>query len=78
MKFVDFRDRIKQELTDHPQGFTWVQLRDRLQLPYRQPCQNWIARLEAEIGLSRKVRIANSLIWKIDIIDPTASKKLRS
>jgi hypothetical protein len=75
MRYFDFRDSIRQELIKHPQGLTWVQLRDRLHLPYRQPCQTWIARLESEIGLLRKKRIANALIWKIDIMNKPASKQ---
>ena len=69
MKYSDFRDSIKQELLKNPAGLTWVQLRGRLHLPYRQPCPDWTARLESEIGLSRVKRSTNTLIWKIDILN---------
>ena len=65
MKFTEFRDSIQKELLAHPSGFTWIDLRDRLSLPYEHPCQNWISRLEQEIDLVRKERIRGAYVWKI-------------
>jgi hypothetical protein len=65
MKFIEFRDAIQQELIANPAGFTWVQLRDRLSLPYKRPCQTWVAQLEKEIGLNRETRLHSALIWQV-------------
>jgi hypothetical protein len=65
MKYTEFRDAIHQGLQANPGGYTWVQLREHLQLPYDQPCPTWVARLEAEIGLERKERLRGAYIWKL-------------
>lgn len=65
MKYTEFKDAIHQGLQANPGGYTWVQLRERLQLPYDQPCPTWVARLEAEIGLERKERLRGAYIWKL-------------
>jgi len=65
MKFTEFRDSIQKELLTHPSGFTWIELRDRLSLPYDRPCQNWINRLEQEIDLVRKEQMRGAYVWKI-------------
>ena len=33
MRYVEFHDAIRGHLTAHPEGATWVELRDRLALP---------------------------------------------
>jgi hypothetical protein len=65
MKYIEFREAIQQELNDNPGGLTWIQLRDRLSLPYERSCQTWIAKLETEIGLKRESRVHGALIWKV-------------
>ena len=34
MRYIEFRESIKKELRRHPEGCTWVELRNRLNLPY--------------------------------------------
>jgi hypothetical protein len=65
MKYIEFRDAIHLELIDNPAGLTWIQLRERLSLPYQRPCQTWIAQLEKEIGLNRDSRVHGALIWRV-------------
>lgn len=67
MQYTDFRNSIQQELLSNPAGLTWVELRDRLSLPYNSPCQTWVLQLEKEIGLHRKDRIHNAYIWKLNL-----------
>jgi len=71
MKYVEFRDKINNELFEMPAGLTWAELRDRLNLPYDSPCPNWVGRLEQEIGLTRTDRVNRALVWKI----PASEKK---
>ena len=66
MQYTDFRNSIRQELLSNPSGLTWAQLRNRLSLPYDQPCQTWVLRLEKEIGLERKDRVRNAYVWKLN------------
>ena len=65
MRYVEFRDLIHEELRRNPAGRTWVELKERLALPYDRPCPTWVARLEQEIGLSRAKHSGPALIWTI-------------
>ena len=65
MRYFDFRDSICRELRRHTGGLTWAQLRDRLALPYRSPCSEWVRRMEDEDGLRREKTSGRALVWKI-------------
>jgi hypothetical protein len=65
MRYVDFRDSICRELRKNPQGLTWPELRSRLDLPYRSPCSEWVARMERENGLRREPGESRAFIWKV-------------
>ncbi|HEY1084700.1 MAG TPA: hypothetical protein VGE29_20710 [Prosthecobacter sp.] len=65
MRYTDFKESIQKELRLHPSGLTWVQLRDRLALPYDRPCPEWVKHLEQEIGLVRVRREGRSQHWKL-------------
>jgi len=65
MRYVDFRDAIREELLRQPAGLTWAELQQRLGLPYDRPCPSWVARLEKEIGLSRVKGSGRAYVWKV-------------
>ncbi|MEM1058090.1 MAG: hypothetical protein AAGK14_02480 [Verrucomicrobiota bacterium] len=65
MTYLEFRHRIQRELSSHPAGRTWKELRDRLALPYKVPCPEWMKQLEADIGLDRSVKKGNAKIWRL-------------
>ncbi len=65
MSYVEFKKAIHRELRHRPEGLTWIQLRQRLDLPYDRPCQTWTNRLEQEIGLSRKKESGRALLWRV-------------
>ncbi len=64
MRYEEFRDSIRNGLRAHPQGLTWRELKDQLELPQKTPCYSWIARLETEIGLERS-RAGRSMVWRL-------------
>ena len=64
MRYIEFRDAIDHALADRPDGMTWKELRDSLELPYRRPCPDWVACLEKEIGLIRRQKKGNAYLWK--------------
>ncbi len=68
MRFIDFRRQVLAELMKHPAGLTWAQLRDCLELPYRQPCPTWVRRLEREDGLTGTAGAGHALIWQVGSI----------
>jgi hypothetical protein len=65
MRFVDFRDQIHEELRRNPDGLTWKQLKQRLNLPYESPCPTWVRQLEEEIGLKRSKGSGRAYIWRL-------------
>ena len=65
MSYVEFKKAIDRELRRRPEGLTWIQLQQRLNLPYDRPCQTWTNRLEQEIGLSRKKGSGRALLWRV-------------
>ena len=67
MKYIDFRHKIQTELCKNPEGCTWAELRDRLALPYEQPCPTWVQKLEKEIDLKRCKGPGRALVWKISL-----------
>ena len=65
MRYVEFRDAIRGELSRNPTGLTWVELRSRLSLPYDRPCPEWTKRLQEDIDLRRVTGEGREKIWKI-------------
>jgi len=65
MRYLEFKDAIHRELRRSPQGLTWVQLQQRLSLPYDRPCPTWTHLLEQEIGLSRQKGEGRAFLWRI-------------
>jgi len=65
MRYVEFRDAIQKELKHHREGWTWKELRDRLDLPYVRACPTWVARLEQEIGLKRAPGEGRAHVWTL-------------
>jgi hypothetical protein len=65
MRYTEFRDKIQRRLQRAPEGMTWAELRDELDLPYSRPCPNWVGRLEKEIGLTRTKGRGRALVWKV-------------
>ncbi len=65
MRYVEFRNAIEEELLENRAGLTWAELRERLNLPYKQPCPEWVKRMEEEIGLSRARGTGRAYVWRI-------------
>jgi hypothetical protein len=65
MRYVEFESVIWEELVQHPEGLTWAELRERLDLPYDRPCPTWVRRMEQEVGLSRARGSGRAYVWKI-------------
>jgi hypothetical protein len=65
VKYIQFRTLIQKVLLTHPAGYTWKELRDKLDLPYDQPCPTWVKQLEEDIGLFRVRETGRAYIWKI-------------
>ena len=65
MRYIDFRDAIRNALRRAPEGLTWNELRDRLDLPYERPCPTWAKQLVKDIGLVRAKGTGRAMVWKV-------------
>ncbi len=65
MAYAAYRDAIKGELKRSPEGKTWRELKSALQLPQARACPEWTAWLERDIGLVRREKRGNALVWRI-------------
>lgn len=65
MRYVEFRDAVRAALRRNPAGLTWMELKQRLELPYDHPCPSWVKRLEEEVGLSRVKGTGRAYVWTV-------------
>lgn len=65
MRYDEVKYLIKAELSRQPSGLTWVELKERLDLPYKTLCPEWTTQLEEEIGLTRKRSGGRAFTWTI-------------
>ncbi len=72
MSYIEFKVAIQQHLKRNRQGATWLELRERLLLPYERACPEWTRRLEEEIGLIRRKGAGRALVWELQ---PSATSK---
>lgn len=66
MTYYEFRDSIRGALLRDANGKTWKELKADLNLPYNQPCPEWIKAMEADSGLIRRDRRGRALVWRIE------------
>jgi len=60
--YEEFKESIRRILERHPSGLTWTQIRDKLNFPQKYPNNQWVRRLESDIGLKR-IKINGDLFW---------------
>ena len=66
MKYAGFKESIQKALEGNPDGLTWLELKNSLNLAYKIPCQTWIYQLEQEIHLERSNKKGRVLVWKLN------------
>jgi len=76
MRYVDFREMIRNELQNNPKGSTWAELKESLKLSYSKPCPTWVKNMEREIGLVRFKGSGRALLWNLNQ-NLTGSKKVK-
>jgi predicted Zn-ribbon and HTH transcriptional regulator len=65
MVYEEFRDRIKAILESSDTPLTWTELRTAAKLPQKFPNNQWVHRMDKDIGLVRE-RDKNGIIrWAI-------------
>lgn len=64
MSYEEFRDRIQNVLKSEPEGLTWTEIRKRADLYQKFPANQWVRRMEKDIGLIR-TRKAGKTTWSL-------------
>src|SRR5579862_400751 len=66
LSYEDFRAKIRSALTaaGHD-GTTWTEIRTSAQLPQAFPNNQWVHRLETDIGLERKKDSHGIILWRL-------------
>jgi len=65
MTYEEFKQIVKEELEKAPDGLTWSQIRERRPELYQKfPANQWVRRMEKDIGLTRST-LAGKTIWRL-------------
>lgn len=65
LAYEDFRDSVRNTLAQAG-PLTWTEIRTAARLPQRLPNNQWVRRLESDIGLRREKDIHGIIIWSLD------------
>ena len=60
-----FRDRIRAALEKTRQDMTWTEVRAHAALPQAFPNNQWVHKLERDIGLERKKDAHGIIQWRL-------------
>ncbi len=63
-----FSKKIAQTLKAHAGPLTWTEIRTKASLPQKFPNNEWVRRLERDIGLQRTKDVHGIINWKLDWI----------
>jgi hypothetical protein len=65
MMYEDFRDKIRAALTGAADGLTWTEVRGKGKLPQLFPNNQWVHRMERDIGLARERDVHGIIRWRL-------------
>lgn len=65
MTYEDFRDAIKSTLGAASGSLTWTEIRTTAKLPQKFPNNEWVHRMEKDIGLERKKDKHGVIHWEL-------------
>ena len=60
-----FKNVIHEMLQNADQPLTWTEIKDEANLPQKVPNNQWVHRMEQDIGLVRE-RVGNRILWKLN------------
>ena len=65
LTYENFRDRIEKVLREAGKELTWTEIRTVAQLPQKFPNNQWVHRMEQDIGLKREKDAHGIIHWKL-------------
>jgi hypothetical protein len=63
--YEDFRDTIRQTLASAAGPLTWTEIRTTAKLPQMFPNNQWVHRMENDIGLERHKDAHGIIHWRL-------------
>ncbi len=66
MSYEDFRGRVKAALADAGRPMTWTEIRTQTGLSQMFPNNQWVRRLEKDIGLRRERDKKHIVQWSLE------------
>ena len=60
-----FKNVIHEVLQNAGQPLTWTEIKTEADLPQKVPNNQWVHRMEQDIGLVRE-RTSNRILWKLN------------
>lgn len=72
MGYEDFKAKIASTLKSAGKPLTWTEIRTLASLPQAFPNNQWVHRLETDIGLSRKRESDGTIHWQLGTTGATA------
>lgn len=64
VRYEEFKNRVLKLLMDEPEGLTWTEIKEKLDLPQRVPSNKWVCMLEKDIGLVR-IKGTKGIVWRL-------------
>jgi predicted Zn-ribbon and HTH transcriptional regulator len=65
MTYETFKDTIRETLQSSSQPMTWTEIRTSAKLPQAVPNNQWVRKLETDIGLQRKRDNHGIIYWSL-------------
>ena len=65
MTYEQFRDTICKTLRDNGNGMTWTEIRTKAKLTQMFPNNQWVRRMESDIGLQRVKDNKGIMRWQV-------------
>jgi predicted Zn-ribbon and HTH transcriptional regulator len=65
MSYEEFRDKIKAVLQASGEPLTWTEVRTKAKLPQKWPNNQWVHRMDKDIGLIRERDKSAIIRWRL-------------
>jgi hypothetical protein len=65
MSYDDFKSKVRAALKASPSSLTWTEVRTMAALPQLFPNNQWVHRMEKDIGLIRKRGSDGTINWQL-------------
>ena len=75
MSYEQFRSKIQKAINDAGGSSTWTEIRTAAKLPQKFPNNQWVHRMEQDIGLERKRDTHGIIRWSLRYTEPDAATK---